>query len=353
MVRKYRTAIRSLALLAGAALAFSIGTAAGQPAAGAEGLWVAGENNVSVFQGQALQHSGEPNPHISFTIKDYFGPLSMVFDRHNNLWIASSGMDDGRFPIVEISRAHVASVKNGKIVKRRVIFPKGIGTPWGGLAFDGAGNLWASSLKDVLKLPAAQIEQKRVPSPSVVLSEPFFLNAPNVRRFDASGNLWVSTAQMWRFAPADRRVSGLPNPSLKVNLPDALSAVDVAFDNSGNMWVAGVGSQSDELEMILADDLGGSGEISPSAAVTITSAAFGPVGSSSCLGGMDFDRSGDLWVSVFGGGGDCEANSQIVEFTPGQLSVGGSLAPSITIGQNSTMTNLFLPGPIRFGPTVK
>jgi len=359
MVRNYKTAIRSLALAAAATLAFPIHTAAGQPAAGGEGLWVAGENNVSEFQGAALEASGEPNPHLAFTIKSYFGPLSMAFDRHNNLWIVSSGMVDGAFPIIEVSRADIASVKTGKMVKHRAIFPRAIGIPlgipWGSLAFDDAGDLWASNFTAIVKLRPSQIEEKRVPLVVVGITSPIFIHS--VTRFDLSNNLWVSAGlggpQLWRFAPHNRRASGFPHPSLKVNVPDALGPVDLAFDSSGNMWVAGTGSHGDELEMIVADDLTGSGEISPSAAVTITSSAFGPVGSSSCLGGIDFDHSGDLWISVVGGGGDCETNSQIVEFTPGQLSAGGNQAPSITIGQNSTQTNLFLPGPIRFGPRLR
>jgi hypothetical protein len=105
--------------------------------------------------------------------------------------------------------------------------------------------------------------------------------------------------------------------------------------------------------MIPASDLGGSGQISPSASVMVTSSAFGLlVGTGSCLGGIDFDRSGDLWVSVGAKNADCEANTQVVKFTPGQLGTGGNLTPSVTIGENSKATNLFLPGPLRFGPAV-
>ena len=89
---------------------------------------------------------------------------------------------------------------------------------------------------------------------------------------------------------------------------------------------------------------------SPSPSLIITSSAFG---SGWCLGGLDFDHSGDLWVSVVGSNGGCEADTQLVEFTPSQLSMGGNLTPSITISPNSKNTNLASPGPIRFGPMVK
>jgi hypothetical protein len=61
---------------------------------------------------------------------------------------------------------------------------------------------------------------------------------------------------------------------------------------------------------------------------------------------------GDLWVSVGTNNDECEAAQQIIEFTPGQLSTGGDLTPSVTILQNKKQTNLIAPGPIRFGPTL-
>jgi hypothetical protein len=96
--------------------------------------------------------------------------------------------------------------------------------------------------------------------------------------------------------------------------------------------------------MFPAADLGAAGQISPLAAVTLTSPAFaGLEGTGSCLGGSDFDHSGDLWVCG-------TATTQVVEFTPVQLTARGNLAPAVTISQNPTKTNLFLNGPLRLGP---
>ena len=33
--------------------------------------------------------------------------------------------------------------------------------------------------------------------------------------------------------------------------------------------------------------------------------------------------------------------------------MGGNLDPAVIIGQNGRKTNLFIPGPIRFGPAIK
>jgi len=353
-----------MALAMAAILALSIQIAAAEPAAKEkpQGLWVANENYISGFQGSALERGGEPRPRLSFRIKDYLNPLSMTFDRHNNLWVTSLATDDGFFPILEISPADIASLKSGKPVKRRVVFPErgAVGVPiapWTSLAFDAAGNLWVSSFatqSGIMEFSPSQIK-KSAPSRSILIAFPF----PGPIRFDSSDNLWVSagSVQLWKFAPSDRAASGAPNPGLKVTLPDGFGGVqDFAFDSSGNLWLAGavfpVTGTVDQIDMISAGDLVGTGEISPPASLTITSSAFGTESSGSpggiCLGGIDFDHSGDLWVSTH-----CDPDTHLIEFTPDQLSIGGILTPSATIGQNSTKTNLALPGPIRFGPAIK
>ncbi len=277
------------------------------------------------------------------------------------MWITSLGTDKIFFPIIEISPADIALLKTGKPVKHKVIIIPGetFGTPpsWG-LAFDAAGDLWVANASRgaIMKFRPNQIEKSGNPWPKLLIASPAFF--PGAIRFDASDNLWaIADDQVWRFAPRDRAASGPPNPSLRVDPPDGLSPMDFAFDSAGNLWLAGPGSSGDEIEMISASDLTGTGEVSPTAAVTITSSAFGvAVDSGTCLGGIDFDDSGDLWASVVGTvdtNPNCESDTQLVEFTPSQLSTGGSLTPTVTIGQNSTGTNLFLPGPLRFGRALK
>lgn len=359
MARNHRTRISSLALAAAGILALSIRIAAAEPAGKEkpQGLWVGSENYISEFQGPALEQSGTPSANLAFRIKDYLLPSSITFDRHNNLWVTSLGTDrDGLFPIIEIGRADKASHEGGKLMKGKVIIPgKGFGdTASVSLAFDVAGDLWVVNFarQAIMKFRPNQIEKSGAPSPKSLITSPVFF--PGAIRFDASDNLWVAAGnqQLWKFAPGDRAVSGFPNPGLIVDLPDGLVPVDFGFDSSGNLWLAGSSSHGDTLEMISASELGGSGETSPSAAVIITSSAFGS--SDDCLGGIDFDHSGDIWVSV--GTDSCgsgEVANQLVEFTPAQLSVGGNLTPSVIIGQNTKKTNLFFPGPIRFGPSLK
>jgi len=357
-------------------LAFSIQIAAAKPAAKPkeepQGLWVGGSQYISEFQGKALKRSGDPRANLAFRSSAYTGPVSITFDTHNNLWAIYYASDYNLGSVIELSRADLASLKSGNPVKPKVITPYPYIFP-DQLAFDASGDLWIAASQDpvseIIELLPSQIKKSGAPSPTISITSSDF--APGAIRFDASDNLWVvqfqipyeppNSIQMGRYAAGDRAISGPATPGLIVNLPDFVSVVDFAFDNSGNLWLAGsisptpywTSTINDTLEMISAADLTGTGEVSPAAAVTITSSAFGiPDSGGGCLGGIDFDRSGDLWVSVAANYPHCPADAQLVEFTPSQLSTGGNLTPSVTISQNAKGTNLFTPGPLRFGPTV-
>ena len=363
MTRNRTTVIGALVLAVAGTLAFSIPFAAAKPAAKVkpQGLWVAGFNFISEFQGKALEKSGTPFANLALVSTAFFNPLSIAFNQKNDLWIAYDGVQaNGPVPVLELTLGELSSLKNGNAVKAHVIIKEkgNAGVPFmiaRSLAFDTAGDLWLTDAgqREIIELTPKQIKNSGSPTPAISITSTDFV--PTVIRFDGSNNLWVSAfpLQLWRFTPSDRAASGPANPSLTVNLPDDLDPVDLAFDSSGNLWLAGPGSHNDALEMIPASELGGSGEISPSASVIVTSSAFGILaGTGSCLGGIDFDHSGDLWLSVGADNADCEASTQLVEFNPAQLSTGGNLTPSVTIGQDSKSNNVFLPGAIRFGPTV-
>jgi hypothetical protein len=372
MTRNHVTRLGALAIAIAATFAFSIQIAAAKSKAKPQGLWVGGYKYISEFQGKALKKGGTPQANLALVSSAFFNPLSIAFDRNDDLWIAYDGVQaNGPTPVLELTRGDLTSLKNGNVVKAKVIIAEkgSTGVPFTiarSLAFDTSGDLWITDggQREIIELLPKQIKNSGSPTPTISITSPDFV--PTVIRFDGSGNLWVAEfplppnpsnpMQLWRFTPTDRAASGPANPSLIMNLPDELEPVDLAFDSSGNLWLAGPGSHNDALEMIPASDLGGSGEVSPSASVIVTSSAFGLLdGSGSCLGGIDFDRSGDLWASVGTNNADCDGNTttQLVAFTPAQLSTGGNLTPSVAIGQNDKKTNLFLPGPLRFGPAVQ
>ena len=364
MAGNQRTNIPGAVLAAFFVVAFSISSvAAKEPKP--QGLWVGGYKYFSEFQGKALLKSGTPKASLAFGSQVFNGPFSIAFDSHGDLWAVFQSIDDNLPPpALEITKGDLAALASHGRAKAKLIT---INASAGStdqfvipvnIDFDAEGNLWVvDDGKRVVELLANQLKKTSTQTPAVSIASQ--VASPTKLRFDKSDNLWVvefplpfdpSHPMICRFTPSDRSVSE-PNPSLTVNLPEMLDPVDFAFDSGGNMWLAGAASNSDEIEMISASALSGSGQISPPADVIITSAAFGS--SFNCIGGIDFDHSGDLWVSV--GTDTCDGNTgpQLVEFSSTQLTMGGNLDPAVIIGQNSKKTNLFIPGPLRFGPAVK
>ncbi len=206
------------------------------------------------------------------------------------MWIGFSGttIGNGGAPVVEISAADIVAIASGFTVLPKVTIgypnqnkPEVFTVPHT-IGFDAAGDLWVgdADVHGLVEFTHKQIAHGGALPASITITGPDFL--PNVMRFDSADNLWLvqfppalGPQQLLRFAPGDRAASGAPNPSLTIDLPDALNVADLGFDASGNLWIAGGTSHGDALEMFPASELAGSGESSPAAETIVTSSAFG------------------------------------------------------------------------------
>ncbi len=146
--------------------------------------------------------------------------------------------------------------------------------------------------------------------------------------------LWVPNeagATIAGFGESQLASSGTPS-QVTMNSSGNLSAPwSVAFDKSGDMWVSNfTGTNANTLAEYTPGQLA-SLQASPSpAANVVISGLIGP-------SGLAVDRSDNLWVAEW-------SNNELVEYTPGQLSVSGSPTPAIAI----TSTSLLNPSAIRF-----
>jgi streptogramin lyase len=108
------------------------------------------------------------------------------------------------------------------------------------------------------------------------------------------------------------RASGHPVPA--ETLYTALTGPSgLALDANGNMWVSSYGASSNTLEMYTTTARNEGGN--PTRTIVSSAISIGE--------NITFDAHGDLWVA------DC--HGQVVEFTPGQLTAGGSQTPAVAI----------------------
>jgi len=176
----------------------------------------------------------------------------------------------------------------------------GISGPFS-LAIDGAGDVWmvnsgTSTVTEMNGVTGAPI------SPSGGFDGG--LNAPFSIAIDPSGNAWVVDATINNgfgntntgvtvFTPSGSTVSGSPFIGGGLNIPanfDTISPRDIAFDASGNAWIANSGNGSvTELNGLTG------------AAISPATTGFPVTSTQTSPSGVAIDGSGDVWVSGFNG----------------------------------------------------
>jgi sugar lactone lactonase YvrE len=155
-------------------------------------------------------------------------------------------------------------------------------------------------------------------TPSATVTPPS-LHSPYQETFDASGNLWVtsaSSAAIEKFTPS-QQVTGSPTPAVTLT-PTGVSGLEgVVFDPSGDLWV--IGNANNTIAELTPSQIATTGSPTP---VVVVHYAAGPIFGA-------FDASGDLWVTNYG-------SSTVAEFTPAQLAAGGSPTPAVIISSNGS-----------------
>jgi len=268
---------------------------------GSGGLWVVNYVHSATAveysaQQLAASTSGAPATALATGVSGDFGA---AFDAEGNLWVGQTGFGDA---IVEYSASQLGS--SGAPAPAVTLKPSAAGSLNGvaGLAFDANGNLWvANSLANtIVEFAADQLTSSGSPTPAVTLSASGgSLSAPTGVAFDAGNNLWVVNAgdsSAVEFTPGQYAATGAPVPAVTLtsNAGSLRGPLGLAFDRSGDLWVSDGNTAADIVVEFLASQLSASG--SPLPAVTL--AANGT--SLNIPLGLAFDESGNLWVANLG-----------------------------------------------------
>jgi hypothetical protein len=158
---------------------------------------------------------------------------------------------------------------------------------------------------------------------AVSLGLPGGLQKARGMALDKAGNLWVgigpepsgSGGEIRMYRAADLAANGSPSPAVTITSPDLGTPRALAFDASGNLWVA------DEFyHRILRFDasrLGASYSDAPDYKIE----NFG--GNMTTPTGLAFDAGGNLWVVAFSGSNTSDTGTdspgQVLKFTSSQL----------------------------------
>ena len=245
-------------------------------------LWVIGldEPTLVALDPEALRSSGSRLARTTITpiAGSLKSPTALAFDSQQRLWVADFTGTLNRFDVEQLA---TGGPQSPAVVLRIPGNPASI-------AFDASGALWVSDniLNVISRYTPAQLTITGSPVPDVVLSAAnLSLVNPAGLAFDASGNLWVANIggrTLASFTPGQLSRSGSPLPNVQITTNDGSLAVPVglAFDADGNLWVIG---GTGALTSFSRASLGASGSVDPALRIQIDgrslfwSIAFWPV----------------------------------------------------------------------------
>ena len=325
----------SLALFLGMSTGSTIALEAGHvvvaQAAPSQPLFASGfaANSIGEFSTGQLSSGGSltPSESVYGNGTSLNGPQGLAFDRNGDLWeVAHVGN-----AIEEFTPSQLANLTTGVPGPTPHVTISGANTGLAGptsISFDSSGNLWVTNtgLNQVLEFGAGQlVSGGNVAPDGTIYGDGSSLNGPEGIAFDSSGDLWVSDTvgtDIEEFTPTQlaHLSTGVPGPTPHVIIsitPSFLAApVGLAFDSSGDLWVAN--DAANTLLDFTPTQLVSGGNIAPAIQI------YGNGTSLNAPREIAFDSSGDLWVAE-------DTSGYIEEFTPTQLSATGAPTPTITV----------------------
>jgi len=274
-------------------------------------------------------------------------PNAIAFDSGHNLWVADAGGNRVLEYKAPLSTHEAASVVIGQTSLTSLAFATtstGLNTP-NAVAFDSSGNLWVvdASNNRVLEYKAPLstgeaaslvIGQSSFTTNYYTVTNSTALNTPNALAFDSSGNLWVADVLNGRvleytapFSTHEAASLVIGEPSLTANNDEVtktgLNAPNsLAFDSSGNLWVADGHRVLEYTTPLITHEAAsiviGQNNFQNSSTVTTSTGLNTP-------NGLAFDSSGNLWVAD-------KLNNRVLRYT---TPFSTFEAASVVIGQSN------------------
>jgi len=281
-------------------------------------IWTPGgsTNEVEGYAASDLASSGSPSADVALATSANRGEAAVV-DGAGNLWAIDQGGTIFRFDAAQLatSGSPTPSVTIDASAYSRLY----------GAAFDASGDLWTCAIDadELIMFTPAQLAAGGTVTPAVVIdANGPSLVLPYALAFDASGDLWVANltgSSVVKFTPSQLASSGSPVQSVRlgaavggISKPDGL-----AFDAAGNLWVANLDGSVERFD---ASQLTSSGH-------PVAAAAIGAAGGTNPTG-LAIDASGALWVLDENGG----SPAILRRFTsPDSLSGSVSPSPDVTL----------------------
>jgi sugar lactone lactonase YvrE len=231
-----------------------------------------------------------------------------------------------------------------------------------GVTFDAKGNLWVMdpqsnavagamtpALLEFSPAQLAALATNSMPEPVAIITSAA-LAFPQQSVFDAQGNQWVTDHNnntVLVFTAAQLAMTGANdlNPAVAISSADLNGPLGVAFDSTGDLWVANNGGNNGgaagttivEFTAATLPAPPATGMLTPMLTPEVT---LSDDGTNSIQGPWElaFDSSGNLWSSNSG------ATFSLVRFAKASLAMTGAPMPAVTINSMTVAGNATLAG---------
>jgi sugar lactone lactonase YvrE len=328
----------------------------------ANALWVANATNVVEFLPSQLQSgSSDPAPHLVLNSAAFGAPQGVTFDASGNLWVVDGGtVSTGGSAVPAIYEftvsqlAHLSTTNNPTpavtIQSTSFVFPQQA-------AFDGQGNLWVTDNgSNAVYLFARSLLSANATSatPTETISSNPAFNGPIGIAFDGSGNLYIANNggnSIYGF----KAYSNLLNANGTVTLTPSVTLTNdgsgsiqapwgLAFDGRNNLWSSNANSPNTVVEFARTQ-LAANGDPTPN--ITLSSVAVSSNQTLVAPNGIAFDNYGDLVAD------SSAAPFGIAGFSQSQLTTGITSGPTPDVFLVGSSTTLSAPAGVAFGPVIQ
>jgi hypothetical protein len=328
-------------------------------------LWVANEGSPTITEFNSELKDSKHAHRIIDDINDLDGSSTIAF-QGGNLWVTNF---DGN-TITEFSQSQLNSLKaHTSDLTVAVTISEDAGNFLDGpegIVFDSSNNMWigAEDGQVVLEYTPEQYAANGSPTPNIILNaDTFSFSSPSHLAFDSAGNLWVTdedldngnggTGEIFRYTKS--QISGLKpgtnnvDPVFGIGYSQFGEPETLAFDGSGNLWVAD--EQDNTVDQFSASQLAGTGlgqNLTPR--VVLSSRHIGGPCSKSFDGpyGVAVNQNGNLLVSSATVKGGCLGS--IAEFSVSKIGSSGSPEPKVFVTTNPAGTSIDSPNALTIQP---
>ena len=202
------------------------------------GMWAANNASGTIPElgANQLRVSGRPVP-AETLYTALTGPSGLALDASGNMWVSSYGASSNTLEM------YATTARNEGGSPTRTISSSAIGIGEN-ITFDAHGDLWVADCHgQVVEFTPEQLTAGGSQTPAVAISGGTIVKCPWSLVFDSNGNLWVGdydASHVVEYTPALLTTSGTPTPADTVGSNGGWSGatVGVAFDTSGNLWLA-------------------------------------------------------------------------------------------------------------------